>query len=88
MKEKNCRKCIFHEYEYSSYDSTITYDICKHKSSHIHLSSTAYWECDRIRNDENKCGKEGKYFKPSNSIKLIIKEIKSSIDKFFIKFAF
>ena len=69
----SCRNCIHYKPSYSSTDFSASYNHCnKFGSKNIITNKISYDFADMCRNDENKCGHEGKYFELEENIELKI----------------
>jgi len=70
---QSCRNCIHYKPSYSSTDFSAPYNHCnKFGSKNIITNKISYDFADMCRNDENKCGHEGKYFEIEENIELKI----------------
>jgi hypothetical protein len=84
-----CRNCI--HYQPDSYDFTSTLNKChKFGNKNIITDKITYDFADHCRNDESKCGTEGKYFveEPNINVKILkyflLKNIPNGIIIFII----
>jgi len=69
----SCRNCIHYKPSYYSTDFTAPYNKCdKFGDKNIITNKISYDYVDICRNDENKCGHEGKFFEPEKNIELKI----------------
>jgi hypothetical protein len=69
----SCRNCIYYKPSYSSSDFTASYNKCnKFGDKNIITNEISYDFANMCRNDENKCGHEGKYFELEKNIELKI----------------
>jgi hypothetical protein len=73
-----CRKCIHYN---SRYDDSSLSNCKKFGEKNIISNEIKYDNAERCRNDELKCGKEGKYFEEDKyaSIKIITNKIGNDI---------
>jgi hypothetical protein len=68
-----CKNCIHYKPSYFTTDFTETFNKCnKFGNKNIITNEISYDFADMCRNDENKCGYEGKYFEQEKNIKLKI----------------
>ena len=78
----SCKNCIHYKPSYYSSDFTASYNKCnKFGKKDIITDKITYDFADSCRQDENKCGHEGKYFELEKNIelKIIIHQIISRL---------
>jgi len=69
----SCRNCIHYKPSYYTTDFTESYNKCDHfGNKNIITNEISYDFAETCRNDENKCGNEGKYFEQEKNIELKI----------------
>ena len=69
----SCRNCIHYKPSYYTTDFTASYNKCdKFGDKNIITNKISNDYADICRNDENKCGYDGKYFEPEKNIELKI----------------
>jgi hypothetical protein len=69
----SCKNCIYYKSNILNNDFTSTFNKCeKFGEKNIVTDIITYNFADFCRNDENKCGKEGKYFEEEKNIKFKI----------------
>ena len=69
----SCKNCIHYKPSYSTTDFTASYNSCnKFGRKDIITNKISYDLAFMCRNDENKCGRQGKYFEVEKNIKLKI----------------
>jgi len=69
----SCRDCIHHKPSYYNTEFILPYNNCnKFGKKDIITNKISYDYIDNCRNDESKCGHEGKYFEEEKNIKLKI----------------
>lgn len=65
-----CKNCIYYKPSFLNNDFTSTFNKCyKFGEKNIVTDEVTYNFADFSRNDETKCGKEGKYFEKEKNIK-------------------
>ena len=70
MEFPSCKNCIYYKPSFLNNDFTSTFNKCyKFGEKDIVTDKVTYNFADFCRNDETKCGKEGKYFKKEKNIK-------------------
>jgi hypothetical protein len=68
---KSCKNCIYFKPDENSNDFLSKYSECtKFGEKDIITNKIEYSRTERSRNDEEKCGLEGKYFEQEKNIKL------------------
>jgi hypothetical protein len=69
----SCRNCIHYKPSYYTNDFTGSYSNCDNfGDKNIVSNKISYDSAEMCRNDENKCGNEGKYFEQEKNIELKI----------------
>ena len=69
----SCKNCIYFNPKYTNNDFTSSLTRCtKFGDKNILTDEITYDFADSCRNDETKCGKEGKYFEQEKNINLKI----------------
>jgi hypothetical protein len=73
----SCKNCIYFNPSYITNDFTSSFTQCtKFGNKNILTDVITYNFADSCRNDETKCGKEGKYFEEEKNINLKILKYK------------
>ena len=73
MEFPSCKNCIYYKPSFLNNDFTSTFNKCdKFGEKNIITDEVTYNFADFCRNDETKCGKEGKYFEKEKNIKFKI----------------
>jgi len=69
----SCKNCIHYKPSYYINDFTGYYSECDNfGDKNIITNKISYYSAEMCRNDENKCGNEGKYFEQEKNIELKI----------------
>jgi hypothetical protein len=69
----SCKNCIYYKPNYLNNDFTSTFNKCeKFGVKNIITDEITYQFADLARNDETKCGNEGKYFEEEKNIRFKI----------------
>jgi hypothetical protein len=69
----SCRNCVHYKPSYSTTDFTGSFNKChKFGNKNIITNKISYDYADMCRNNENKCGNEGKYFEEEKNVELKI----------------
>jgi hypothetical protein len=80
----SCKKCIHYKPTTYNFDFTTTYNRCeKFGEKDIITDKIKYDFAESSRNDESKCGKEGKYFEEEENL-----DMKIFMHKFTYLFTF
>ena len=78
----SCRNCMYYKPSMTSFDFTSPFSKCvKFGEKDIISDEIRYKYADSCRNDEQMCGKEGKYFKksPYTTGKIVLHKLISTI---------
>jgi hypothetical protein len=69
----SCRNCVHYKPSYYTTDFTASSNTCdKFGVKNIITNKISYDYADMCRNNENKCGNEGKYFEKEKNVELKI----------------
>ena len=69
----SCRNCVHYKPSYSTTDFTGSFNKChKFGDKNIITNKISYDYADMCRNNENKCGNEGKYFELEKNVEFKI----------------